>query len=193
MVNTTSTSASLCSVGSFRFAAALARRLSNQPSIPDLLNFVHDLLDQLLNATNIYIELYSPRLLVGECRLEERNRSTSCTFPITLDGREFGVMVVACMPNCHLPLSDMALVETCLEEIAHRVCRRANDELKSGLSLTELRVLSLIHLSTREIAATLVVGDETVRSHIKHIYKKANIRTRGEAVALKERLFNGIG
>ncbi len=53
------------------------------------------------------------------------------------------------------------------------------------LSDRELRVLQELTngSSTKEIAETLFVSEETVKSHLKHIFRKLKVRDRTEAVA----------
>ncbi|HYZ52143.1 MAG TPA: response regulator transcription factor [Streptosporangiaceae bacterium] len=62
-----------------------------------------------------------------------------------------------------------------------------------GLSHRESEVLALMvaGLSNRAIAARLVVGDETVKSHVRAIYRKLNVgdRAGAVAVALREGIF----
>lgn len=62
------------------------------------------------------------------------------------------------------------------------------DDLMSGERLTE-RELDVLRLlshgrSTRDIAQALVVSDETVKSHLTHIYQKLGVGDRTSAVAL---------
>jgi NarL family two-component system response regulator LiaR len=66
--------------------------------------------------------------------------------------------------------------------------------VKSTLTPREWEVIDLLHdgRSTEEIATTLVVATETVRSHIKHILRKLNARSREEAVAAAEGLRSGF-
>jgi DNA-binding NarL/FixJ family response regulator len=54
-----------------------------------------------------------------------------------------------------------------------------------GLTQRESEVLALMvsGLSNRAIASRLVVGDETVKSHIRAIYRKLDVRDRAQAVA----------
>jgi DNA-binding NarL/FixJ family response regulator len=63
-----------------------------------------------------------------------------------------------------------------------------------GLSQRESEVLELVcqGLSNKAIAQRLVVGDETVKSHLSSIYRKLEIRDRAQAVAvaLREGLFH---
>jgi NarL family two-component system response regulator LiaR len=62
--------------------------------------------------------------------------------------------------------------------------------VKSPLTAREWEVIDLLCVgqSTDEIAQTLVLSTETVRSHVKHILRKLDARTRGEAVAIAQRM-----
>ena len=53
------------------------------------------------------------------------------------------------------------------------------------LSAREEQVLILLSkgYSNKEIASQMVIGTETVGSHLKHIYEKMHVRSRAEAVA----------
>ena len=62
-----------------------------------------------------------------------------------------------------------------------------------GLSHRESEVLALMvaGLSNRAIASRLIVGDETVKSHVRSIYRKLDVgdRANAVAVALREGIF----
>ncbi len=66
--------------------------------------------------------------------------------------------------------------------------------VKSTLTPREWEVIDLLHegKSTEEIARALVLSSGTVRSHVKHILRKLDARSREEAVAAAERLRSGF-
>jgi LuxR family maltose regulon positive regulatory protein len=62
--------------------------------------------------------------------------------------------------------------------------------LAQSLSVRESAILKLIAegLSNKEIARTLAVTPETVKSHVKHIFIKLNVEKRAQAVARAQTL-----
>ena len=64
---------------------------------------------------------------------------------------------------------------------------------RHGLTQRESEILSLVvtGLSNRGIAAKLVIGDETVKTHLSSIYRKLGVgdRTSAAALALREGIF----
>jgi DNA-binding NarL/FixJ family response regulator len=66
--------------------------------------------------------------------------------------------------------------------------------IQSKLTSREWEVLDLLcqDLSTDEIADRLVVSVETVRSHVKNVLRKLEVRSRREAVAVASRLRAGM-
>ena len=87
--------------------------------------------------------------------------------------------------------------------ISRRLTRRVIEQLrsaprvsfgmrpvKSPLTTREWEVIDLLKAtrSTDEIAAELVLSTETVRSHVKNILRKLNVRSRQEAVAVADRM-----
>ena len=82
---------------------------------------------------------------------------------------------------------DPAVQHHLLDAIARASDQRApqDDSLPDGLTAREGEVLSLIAkgLSNAEIAAQLVVGEATVKSHINHLFAKIGVRDRAQAVS----------
>ncbi|TML07191.1 MAG: response regulator transcription factor [Actinobacteria bacterium] len=66
--------------------------------------------------------------------------------------------------------------------------------VRSELTSREWEVLDLLcrQLSTDEIADTLVLSHETVRSHVKNILRKLGVRSRKEAIEVARELRSGI-
>lgn len=62
--------------------------------------------------------------------------------------------------------------------------------VKSDLTPREWEVVDLVAkgLGTKEIAADLVLSEETVYTHIKHVLRKLDVHTREEAVAAVNRM-----
>ena len=76
---------------------------------------------------------------------------------------------------------DRDVVEAVLGAAGHRVARRR--EGPSGLTAREVDVLRLVSrgLSSKEIAARLVISPKTARNHIEHIYVKIGASNRAGA------------
>jgi HD-GYP domain-containing protein (c-di-GMP phosphodiesterase class II) len=72
-------------------------------------------------------------------------------------------------------------VEAVLGAAGHRVSRRR--EGPAGLTAREIDVLRLVSrgLSSKEIAARLVISPKTARNHIEHIYAKVGVSNRAGA------------
>jgi two-component system, NarL family, response regulator LiaR len=66
--------------------------------------------------------------------------------------------------------------------------------VRSALTGREWEVLDLLcqGLSTEAIAETLVLSSETVRSHVKNILRKLDVRSRGEAVEMAKELRSAV-
>ena len=70
---------------------------------------------------------------------------------------------------------------------------RALRPIKGPLTPREWEVMSLIceRRTTDQIADALVLSPETVRSHVKHILRKLDARSREEAIVVAQRLRGG--
>ena len=66
--------------------------------------------------------------------------------------------------------------------------------VKSPLTAREWEVVDLLYegMGTEQIAGTLVLSTETVRSHVKNILRKLNAKSRAEAVATAQRMRSGL-
>ena len=67
--------------------------------------------------------------------------------------------------------------------------------VKSPLTAREWEVIDLLKAGTTtdQIADELVLSTETVRSHVKNILRKLDVRSRQEAVVVADRMRNTIG
>jgi DNA-binding NarL/FixJ family response regulator len=85
---------------------------------------------------------------------------------------------------------EVAVDPTMATRIALRGAHRENGRVwpgsQLGLSQRESQVLGLLAdgLSNRLIASELVLGEETIKTHLRNIYKKLGVRDRAQAVAV---------
>ena len=64
-----------------------------------------------------------------------------------------------------------------------RLAEPAVDEFLSGREVEVLQRLA-VGLSNREIAKDLWVSDQTIKFHLRNIYRKLEVRDRAQAVAV---------
>jgi LuxR family transcriptional regulator, maltose regulon positive regulatory protein len=91
-------------------------------------------------------------------------------------------------------LHDTGQIGTLSDEVAHEVAAASGRALSGDVirepSKAELVVLGMLDtdLSTREIAEHLHLSTNTVRSHVRAVYRKLGVRTRADAVARADAL-----
>ena len=92
--------------------------------------------------------------------------------------------LVADMPRARADPFTEQLIAAALEvRAAHPAASRSRRVLAEPLTAAELRVLKLLPTSTYlQIAATLYVSRNTVKSHLKSIYQKLGVVSRSEAL-----------
>lgn len=78
--------------------------------------------------------------------------------------------------------NDRALAEYMLSLVGPRI--KAELRRMAQLSGAELKVAGCLHLSNYEIGERLCISRETVRVHIKNIYRKLGVSTREEVIAV---------
>ena len=73
---------------------------------------------------------------------------------------------------------------------AHAAARLPAGESVDGLTVRELAILSALptRMSNQDIADLLLISLNTVKTHLKHIYRKLDATCRTEAVAEAQRL-----
>ena len=108
------------------------------------------------------------------------------------DGTTIGRVLLFCDVT-HERAVQLQMSQEVADQLIGLACEwRPTAEPAAGLTVTELRILRLIGsgAGNNEIAAQLEIALSTVRSHLKHIYRKLNLRSRAEAVsyAVKNRL-----
>jgi DNA-binding NarL/FixJ family response regulator len=99
-----------------------------------------------------------------------------------------------------LPLLRLAAERGVVPEFAGRLLEQASEVRKSRpvrlpetgetLSAREVEVLRLLATgaTNREIAAELVVGEQTVKTHVSRILQKLDVPTRRQAAAWAQQL-----
>ena len=88
---------------------------------------------------------------------------------------------------------DAGLAARAAETAARLQCNPFWPGARHGLTQRESEILSLVvtGLSNRGIAAKLVIGEETVKTHLSSVYRKLGVgdRTSAAAMALREGIF----
>lgn len=176
--------------GSFRLAQAINDRLHEQESLADACRFLVELLSLLLRCDAVCLELQTAILPqpfrapetvfldLPSCHHEQH-------IPLTLGGHEVGGIRLLYRNSLGDEPEDLALAEfaiNCLELQFHKWV--GDFDAHATLSPAELRVFGHLHLPNAEICDALCLSHDTVRSHIKKIYKKLGVTTRQDALKL---------
>jgi LuxR family maltose regulon positive regulatory protein len=98
--------------------------------------------------------------------------------------------ILPSLPNRSLSLFAATLLHSFSAEAMPLAGATSSKVQIEALSQQELRVLRLLvaGLSNADIARELVVSTNTVKTHVKNIYRKLNITSRGEARAVAREL-----
>ena len=94
------------------------------------------------------------------------------------------LLVQARRELAHYPDAGMLPHQLAREERALEAARGGAGVLTEPLTEAEMRVLELAptHLTLEEIGGNLCISRNTVKTHLKAIYSKLNVASRGEAV-----------
>lgn len=183
--------------GLFRVAQSINNRLSDQENLLEACRFLVELLTLLLRVDSVCLELPTailpePLLQHGAHRQSLRGAGYERIVPLHARMQRVGALRLS-YPHlaCEGP-EDLALAEfsaDCLGSLIHAYFNAA-DSLER-LSPAERRVYHLLHLSNLEIGERLYLSHDTVRTHIKRIYKKLGVQTRQEALGISRWLLAG--
>jgi DNA-binding CsgD family transcriptional regulator len=100
------------------------------------------------------------------------------------DGDEVGRALLFCDVT-----AERTVQVTLAEDVANRLLNLTNSPLQpepvAGLTQQEVRILRLVGsgAGNDRIARELSIAPSTVRSHLKHVYRKLGLRSRAEAVS----------
>jgi len=102
----------------------------------------------------------------------------------TAEEIEHAIRALACGKTHLDPQIQERLVAAVAEQRPATEAAAADTQLADDLTPREVEVLKLIAagMSNAEIAATLVVSDATVKTHINHVFAKTGARDRAQAV-----------
>jgi LuxR family maltose regulon positive regulatory protein len=109
------------------------------------------------------------------------------------EGRRLAELLQAALPSIHnrtLSLFAAALLHSFPAESAAGLTATGSPVQVEALSHQELRVLRLLvaGMSNADIAGELVVSNNTVKTHVKSIYRKLNVKSRDEAREMAQEL-----
>ncbi|HEY9898501.1 MAG TPA: helix-turn-helix transcriptional regulator [Pantanalinema sp.] len=177
---------SLSIAGSLKLANQIVLPINEKSSANQLLTFVAELLFHLLRLDSVQIELpqqchSSPvRLSCSGGSLNGRFRQT-CVIPLSKYPSGQLELVGSRSPS-EWSFSDAAFLELVLASLSAKLDALFEAPPQNFLTPAEQRVLNSLHLPTPEIMTRLSIGDETLRTHIKRIFKKLNVHSRSEAI-----------
>jgi LuxR family transcriptional regulator, maltose regulon positive regulatory protein len=109
------------------------------------------------------------------------------------EGRRMAALlqaILSTLPNRTLGLFATTLLHSFSSEMSSQLTATNSTVLIEPLSQQELRVLRLLvtGLSNADIAQELIVSTNTIKTHVKSIYRKLNVKSRDEARAVAREL-----
>jgi two-component system nitrate/nitrite response regulator NarL len=120
-------------------------------------------------------------LTLAKSRLEFLNAITSGVHGYILKDEEIEFLV-DCIEKIHS--GRFIVSESMVEKLVELLIKKSEFPISLLISDRELEVLNLIQLdySNSEIGKHLFLSENTIKTHIKHIYKKMSVSNRREAI-----------
>lgn len=182
-------------IGAYRLASIFLERISETQSIHQACAFLLELLPVLMDADAVSIELptwisatpfRSPLTFFSGEFAKVPPNAIEVNTQLQVNGKPCGwCRLYYTHPSAEAGEYGKAVLDfigVCLTRFLSKALNAAS--ILSALSPAERRVLSLLHLCNDEIQCRLGIGNETLRTHSKRIYKKLEVNSRKEAMAI---------